>query len=182
MPEKPSICSTKPVKLKAFSFWPVFFCPDFFHDNLFCNQNHFIHKTVYTTFAALLNIETSYKKLTAIILIAAFLAQSSGRLFIIADYYANTTAYAKNCINKAFPKMHCNGKCQMMKKIALEEKKDQDNTDRRENLKNQTLSSKSFFANSNSPDTKIISTLKMLPLSNGNSIDRCFDIFHPPQA
>ena len=39
--------------------------------------------------------------------------------------------YAKNCINKARPKLHCNGKCQMMKKMRKRKKKKQ-NQDRKE--------------------------------------------------
>ena len=42
--------------------------------------------------------------------------------------------------------MHCNGKCQMMKKIQEEENKEQQETERKAESKNETLSSKSFFA------------------------------------
>ncbi len=41
------------------------------------------------------------------------------------NYYVNTASFAKNCINKARPKMQCNGKCQVMKKLQEEEKNDQ---------------------------------------------------------
>lgn len=65
----------------------------------------------------------------------------------MADYYTNTSKYAKNCVNKAKPKMHCNGKCQMMKKLQEEEKKDQEKPERKgENKGEVILSSKSFFA------------------------------------
>ena len=47
------------------------------------------------------------------------------------DYYTNTAAFAKNCVNKSRPKMHCNGKCQMMKKLLEEEKKDQQMPERK---------------------------------------------------
>jgi hypothetical protein len=75
--------------------------------------------------------EHLYRRLTAFIFIAAFLAQTFSRSFIIADYYADTAKYARNCVNKAKPKMNCNGKCQMMKKLQEEEKKDQENPDRK---------------------------------------------------
>jgi hypothetical protein len=78
--------------------------------------------------------------------------------------------------------MHCNGKCQMMKKILQEEKKDQENTERRENLKYEVLSSNSFFATIAALDIESISLIKIPPTSDDNTIDRCFDIFHPPQA
>jgi len=58
-----------------------------------------------------------FKKITATILLLAFVSQTFAGPFIMLDYFVNTAAYAKNCINKARPKMHCNGKCQAMKKI-----------------------------------------------------------------
>ena len=100
----------------------------------------------------------------------------------MADYVLNSATYAKNCENKAIPTMHCNGKCQMMKKILQEEKKDQENTQRRENLKHEVLSSKSFFATITTPDSKSILANKIPSISDGSSLDRCFDIFHPPKA
>jgi len=52
--------------------------------------------------------------------------------------------YAKNCENKAFPAMHCNGKCQLMKKLRQEQKDDQDNRERLINGKNEVV----FFSRS----------------------------------
>ena len=130
-----------------------------------------------------MNSINTYRRLTAFFILAAVLAQSVSRPFIVADYYANTNAYAKNCINKARPKMHCNGKCQMMKKIQEQEKKDQENQERKsENKTEILLSSKSFFASLNLPVTIIIELDKISPRSNGISTDRSLDIFHPPQA
>lgn len=111
----------------------------------------------------------------------SLLAQTFSRIFIIADYYANTAAYAKNCINKAKPKMHCNGKCQMMKKILQEEKKDQENTERRENLKNEVLSSKSFFLHVNHPLPVIIDDKPLAVFIYNKPAEPLFDIFHPPK-
>ena len=63
------------------------------------------------------------KQLTAAFLLLAFVAQTFKGPFILVDYYANTAAFAKNCINKAIAKMHCNGKCQLMKQLAGRTKK-----------------------------------------------------------
>ena len=79
--------------------------------------------------------------------------------------------------------MHCNGKCQMMKKLQQEEKKDQENQERKSDNKNEIiLSTKSFFATV--PTQYLIDSKsnKLLPCSDNKSIDRSFDIFHPPQA
>jgi hypothetical protein len=122
------------------------------------------------------------KQSALILLMLLLLTQTFSRIFILADYYANTASYAKNCINKARPTMHCNGKCQMMKKMLQEEKKDQQNTERRENMKSEVMSSRSFFGTIPSPDIEIIPTIRIILASNGMAIDRSFDIFHPPQA
>lgn len=79
--------------------------------------------------------------------------------------------------------MHCNGKCQMMKKLQQEEKKDQENPERKAENKNEIiLSTKSFFANVPTQYLIDSKSKKLLPSSDGKSIDRSFDIFHPPQA
>ena len=57
------------------------------------------------------------KKIFAFILILAIAAQTFNQLTIVIDYYTNRAVYAKNCENKAKPMLHCNGRCQMMKKL-----------------------------------------------------------------
>jgi len=118
-----------------------------------------------------------FKQLIAVLFLSGFLAQSFTQAFIVGDYYANTAAYVRNCINKANPAMHCNGKCQMMRKLKQEEKKDQQNPQRR-NTKEEVLSSKSFFAvipNSFSDPREYYSVYRA-----GAPVDRSIDFFHPP--
>jgi hypothetical protein len=51
------------------------------------------------------------------------LAQTFSKWFVVIDYQLNRDFVAKAlCINKARPRMHCNGQCQVMKKLAEEEK------------------------------------------------------------
>ncbi len=124
--------------------------------------------------------EILYKQLTAFIFLAAFLTQTFSRPFIVVDYYTNTKAYAKNCENRANLKMHCNGKCQMMKKLKQEENKDKQNPNRKGDNKDEVLSFKSFF-----PSIQIIVTTfkKKFPAIKASfAINRNSDIFHPPQA
>jgi len=45
--------------------------------------------------------------------------------FIILDYYTHQQAFSAACINKDKPQMHCNGKCQMYKKMQQEHQQDQ---------------------------------------------------------
>ncbi|MFL5811765.1 MAG: hypothetical protein ACJ749_19740, partial [Flavisolibacter sp.] len=87
--------------------------------------------------------------------------------------------FAKHCENKARPIMHCNGKCQMMKKIQEEEKKEQQSPERKMENKNEVVSSKSFFA-SLQFQLLIMSTL-FKPLHQPLfPKDPPADIFHPP--
>jgi hypothetical protein len=64
----------------------------------------------------------SYHYFFAAFLLFAFLAQHFSAGFIMVDYVLRTEAYAKYCINKAKPAMQCKGKCQMMRKMAEQEK------------------------------------------------------------
>jgi hypothetical protein len=120
-----------------------------------------------------------FRYFTALLLLAAFGAQTFEKAVIVLDYYANTASFAKNCENKAIPKMHCNGKCQMMKKLKEEEKKERQNPERKSENKNQTISSRSFFA------TLSLHTPAFLPAGTSqyaptHPIDRAYAIFHPP--
>ena len=120
------------------------------------------------------------KKVFAFILLIAFTMQTFGRALVVIEYYTNTSAFAKNCINKARPRLHCNGKCQMMKKLKEQEKKDAQNPDRKSENKNENiLSSKSFFTN----DLATFSPIEKkefprLPVAKEIKIAR--SIFHPP--
>jgi hypothetical protein len=59
------------------------------------------------------------------LLIALLMTQSFSKWMIMLEYRMNTDFISKNlCINKDRPLLHCHGKCQMMKKMAEEEKQD----------------------------------------------------------
>ncbi|MBL0145252.1 MAG: hypothetical protein IPP48_05380 [Chitinophagaceae bacterium] len=121
------------------------------------------------------------KQLTASLLLLAFVIQMFSGQFIKLDYYLNTAAYAKNCENKAKPKLHCNGKCQMMKKLKQEEKKDQQLPERKFENKTEVLSSKSFFYSIENTLTLIIE--KPSAFEQKQSLaDISYAFFHPPQA
>ncbi|MDD2793639.1 MAG: hypothetical protein PHD73_10715 [Sediminibacterium sp.] len=124
-----------------------------------------------------------YYQLTAFIFLAAFLAQTFSRTFVVADYYTNTSKYIRNCENKARPQLKCHGRCQMMKKLQQEEKKDQENPERKVENKNEVLpSSRLFFFSITLPIKYLLAKTKYPSMANGKSIDRSFDIFHPPQT
>jgi hypothetical protein len=131
-------------------------------------------------FGEILKSEILYRYLTAVIMLAAFVAQTFSNSFIIADYYANTSKYAAHCENKDKPKMHCNGRCQMMKKLRQEEKKNQDK--RSENRNEILFSVKLYFVAAFSVRFTASESIETFPSSTGKSSDRSFDIFHPPKA
>ncbi len=68
-----------------------------------------------------------HTKLSVVLLLIAFVTQSFNRFLIVGDYYIQTENYTARCENKAAPQLHCNGKCQMMKKLQKEEEKDHQN-------------------------------------------------------
>ena len=142
-----------------------FFCPYDHHHNQKWRRHHIFG-------------EIYYLKYTGIILLLAFVAQTFSKTFIVAGYYANKAAYAKNCENKARPKMNCNGKCQVMKKLQQEEKQDKQNPDRKTDHKEEILSSKSFFTTLHCSILSIQTLYPVLDESEAAEMPRT--IFHPP--
>lgn len=79
--------------------------------------------------------------------------------------------------------MHCNGKCQLMKKLQQEEKKDQENPERKTEIKNEiVLFTESFFETIPDSYTIIRNSKKSLLISGKRPVDRSIDIFHPPKG
>lgn len=100
---------------------------------------------------------------------------------VIVDYYNNTASYAINCINKARPKLECNGKCQLMKKLKEVEKKEQENSERKVEYKYTKLITTNSLKIATHPFT-IITDLKSSTLSSGEPTSCSMAIFHPPKA
>ncbi|MFC4262856.1 hypothetical protein ACFOWM_08210 [Ferruginibacter yonginensis] len=124
-----------------------------------------------------------FKQFIAAILLIAFIAGTFSKNLLVADYYLNTNAYAKNCINKAKPKLRCNGKCQMMKKLQEEEKNENQQNEHREQAKNQIVSSKSFFATThNIVFTEINNNAFALLYTHGTPVAMPRSCFHPPSV
>lgn len=73
--------------------------------------------------------------------------------------------------------MHCNGKCQMMKKLRQEQKKDESAPERR-SMNDEVISSRSHF-----PSLSIFKAqvARAFVLRNNNEVrDAALDFFHPP--
>jgi len=117
--------------------------------------------------------------IATILLLVAFTTQTFHKVAIVLGYYTNTTTFAAKCENKARPQLRCKGKCQMMKKLEAEEKKEAQNPDLKADTKVEVLSSKSYFTTS----IITISAVKTIYPATANS-SACTgvarSIFHPP--
>lgn len=119
------------------------------------------------------------RQLSATILLLTFSVQTFSNQLIMLGYYVNTGAYAKNCINKARPKLHCNGKCQAMKKLQQEEKKDQQTPERKPGNEGQVLFAETHFGIIHFP---LINNLMPSLYSDPYSPSwPAMGVFHPPQ-
>ena len=122
-----------------------------------------------------------YRQLLAAVLMLAFTVQTFNQGLIVFGFYANQDAIAnKLCVNKAKPKMLCNGQCQLMKKLQEEEKKDKENSERKIDNKAEILFINDAYAFVNYETALKVSNRFALckePLLSNYLID----IFHPPQ-
>src|SRR5215213_8628353 len=116
------------------------------------------------------------------LLIMLLLSQAFSKWLLVIEYNMNKDFISqKLCINKAKPKLHCNGRCQMMKRLAEEEKQNSSNTN---NNTSRIKIQESVFSN------EIVQLLVPLPLSSAISYNEeppvfvysvpASSIFHPP--
>ena len=119
------------------------------------------------------------KYISAMVLLLAFGLQCFNKTFIVVDYYSNTETYAKECINKSRPKLHCNGRCAMMKKLKADEKKDADNPERKQENKSDLFSP--FILNSEMAITVRTTSLNTYPVyADNRTIKMPRSCFRPP--
>lgn len=121
-----------------------------------------------------------WKQITAAILLMAFSVNSFCSAFIVFDYYSRTASYSKNCVNKARPTLHCNGKCQMMKRLQQQEKGNRDNSEKKVENKIVVISSRTFF----SQLVLFQSNLNYCYAAcfQSKPIDRSYPLLHPPSC
>ena len=131
-------------------------------------------------FALVLKSRIIYHHFTAFLFLAVLLTQTFSKSIIVVGYFTNTKTYAQNCENKSRPQMHCNGKCQIMKKLKQEESKDKQNPNRRTDEKDEVLSSKSFFPSLIIEGISLNISYPSVESSFAISCLSC--IFHPPQG
>lgn len=120
------------------------------------------------------------QKCTALFLLLAFTASSFSKAVIVVGFYANQDYIAKNlCVNRDKPQMHCNGHCQLCKRLAREDGQDKSNPDSRPDHSSEVLFCQEFPVTSPAPGG--ITATRAYPLSSsGSPVDRSSAFFHPP--
>jgi hypothetical protein len=121
-------------------------------------------------------------KIAAAILLLAFLGQTFNQGFYYVGYAINKAEYIRNCENKYRPMLHCNGKCQLMKKIQAQQKKEQEQApEMKLAAKAEVISSKSSFILT-APLAYIAVKREYQTGDKGMPVDRPSAFFHPPNA
>jgi len=121
-------------------------------------------------------------KLASFILLIAFIGQTFDQGVYYLGYLADKSAYAKNCVNKSRPRLQCNGKCQLMKRILEQEKKDQQQTpELKLAAKVEVISSRSFYTTM-LPVAGVIIHRHYYAYNSGSPVDQPSSFFHPPNA
>lgn len=120
-------------------------------------------------------------KIFVVLVIGVLLMKDFSKPLIMADYVFNIEAYKKACINKNKPKMACNGKCQMMKKMGSNKSSNETPVPPdKPNFDYTLLSSKSFFPelqNFELPKAKAVPFYLL-----GYHHNFASSLFHPPTA
>lgn len=96
-----------------------------------CNYLHFLvrydlnHNTIAYTVRIFAIRYVMFRHLISYIILLTLLLQTFSVYLLKADYVLNQQLYEQQCINKQKPALKCHGKCQMAKKMAEAEKKEQ---------------------------------------------------------
>ena len=94
--------------------------------------------------------------------------------------YLNTAVFAKNCENKAKPALHCNGKCQMMKKMQETEKREQQLPERKSDNKIEIFYCNTKYHNFEKIFSEILPS-QVVTEENNLLKDISLSLFRPPQ-
>lgn len=107
------------------------------------------------------------------------LVQHFSKVVVLADYLANTERYKQDCVNKAKPMLHCNGKCQVKLKLEAQEREERQRSSSQKLVElDHALSSRSFFPEMAS-SFEVMSTPNIV-YDCAFSSSYIGSIFHPP--
>ena len=118
----------------------------------------------------------------AFLLLLAFGAMSFSQAVVEVNFFANQDSIAKTlCENRDKPMMHCNGRCQLCKRLAKQDNQDKDNPERKAENRNEVLFCQETGCLLTQPSIYFISSLYSA-MTSGEPVDRASAIFHPPAA
>lgn len=123
------------------------------------------------------------KRIIATFLLLTWLCQVGDRYVVMLEFYLNQSYIAKNlCENRARPQLNCNGNCVLSKKLAEEQKKQQEIPQKKTENKAEIIYLSFKTDNSLSNAFTLLDKTFIFPISIGNPIDQSAAIFHPPAA
>lgn len=123
------------------------------------------------------------KQVITVFLLLIWFSQLSGRYFVMLDFYLNQDFIAQTlCINRDKPQMHCNGHCQLSKKLNEESKKNQESPERRTDNRSEIFYAALFQKDLLTPLFTIVAKNYLHPDCIGSPIDQATAVFHPPTA
>jgi hypothetical protein len=123
-----------------------------------------------------------FRRTAAFLLLLVFFAQAFSRYLLVADYYVNTAAYIANCVNKDRPLMHCNGRCQLCKRLHQQDSNEDKQTPERKSTgdRNETLFSTAPLGEFAALHLTASIILQYPELSAGKPVAMPRTLFHPP--
>lgn len=123
-----------------------------------------------------------FRRTLAFLLLLVFLTQTFSRYLLVADYYVNTSAFIENCINKDRPWMHCNGRCQLCKKLNQQDSPEDKQTPERKTANNgsETLYSATSFVEFNALHLAALINLQYPEFAAVKPTGMPRYLFHPP--
>ena len=121
------------------------------------------------------------KAFTAILLVTCITIESTSKGGILISYLANKQYIAENfCANKSNKKLHCNGKCYLIKQLKEEEKKEQSPAQPINKMYDEEFIMDLPETSVNSRKSDVVVSTGLIPLNTQYNSHFSSDIFHPP--
>ncbi len=122
-----------------------------------------------------------FQTFTAILLVACITVESTGKGGILISYLANKQYIAENlCANKSNKKLHCNGKCYLIKQLKEAEKKEQSPAQPVNKMYDEEFVMDLPQTSVSSQKSDVIVSNGVTPLGTKYISRFSSDIFHPP--
>jgi hypothetical protein len=116
------------------------------------------------------------------ILIVVIMTQTFSNLLVEMAFRINREYIAKNvCVNRYLPKMHCNGKCVLMKKMKEKQDREQSQPDGKPEINLIVISSRTFYSEC-LPLIPFTGASSLVDDRSGKPIDISHAFFQPPRA